>query len=96
MNHPITFLDRDNRKKLVPASFPNFLELLWKILVITVIISLYYKVLIKLFYLHCSCKNVVQYSNKENLKVDKNISPDGSGNSENNQKVTIAVGKFFN
>ena len=28
MNHPIMFLDRDNKGKLVPASFSYFLELL--------------------------------------------------------------------
>ena len=28
MNHPIMFLDRDNKTKLVPASFSYFLELL--------------------------------------------------------------------
>ena len=30
MNHPIMFLDRDNKGKLVPAPFPYFLELLWE------------------------------------------------------------------
>ena len=30
MNHPIMFLDRDNKEKLVPASFSYFLELLEK------------------------------------------------------------------
>ena len=47
MNHPIMFLDRDNKAKLVPASFSYFLELLWEknksVIVITVIISLHYK-----------------------------------------------------
>ena len=33
------------------------------------------KKLIKLFYLHCSCKKVVEKPNKENLKVIKNTSP---------------------
>ena len=28
MNHPIMFLDRDNKTKLVPAIFPNILGLL--------------------------------------------------------------------
>ena len=27
MNHPILFVDRDNKTKLVPASFSCFLEL---------------------------------------------------------------------
>ena len=40
------------------------------------------KKLIKLFYLHCSCKKVVEKSNKENLKVIKNTSPNKSGNPE--------------
>ena len=48
------------------------------------------KKLIKLFYLHCSCKKVVENSNKENLKVIKNTLPNKSVNPEslkNNQKV---------
>ena len=32
MNHPIKFLDGDNKKKLVPASFSDFLELLWEMI----------------------------------------------------------------
>ena len=40
------------------------------------------KKLIKLFYLHCSCKKVVEKSNKENLKVIKNTLPNKSGNPE--------------
>ena len=62
MNHPIMFLDRDNKTKLVPASFTyfifNFYEKkinfsLKNVLVIIVIIFLHYKetneiVLIKL------------------------------------------------
>ena len=51
MNHPIMFLDRDNRTKLLPASFSYFLELMREkyilvkksVIVITVIISLHYK-----------------------------------------------------
>ena len=54
MNHPIMFLERHNKTKLVPA---------------------------------CSCKKEVQISrkntNKENLKVIKNILPNISGNPEN-------------
>ena len=30
MNHPIKFLDGDKKTKLVPASFSDFLELLWE------------------------------------------------------------------
>ena len=49
MNHPIMLLDRDNKKKLVPASFErNSYERkidfsLKCVIVITVIISLHYK-----------------------------------------------------
>ena len=48
----------------------------------TVSISIIKK-LIKLFYLHCSYKKVVEKSNKENLKVIKNTLPNKSGNPEN-------------
>ena len=41
------------------------------------------KKLIKLFYLHCSCKEVVEKSNKEYLKVIKNTLPNKSGNPAN-------------
>ena len=44
-------------------------------IVITVIISLHYQGLIKLFYLHCSCSTLIQQLNKENLKVIKNTLP---------------------
>ena len=40
------------------------------------------KKLIKLFYLRCSYKKVVEKSNKENLKVIKNTLPNKSGISE--------------
>ena len=36
----------------------------------------------KLFDLHCSSKEVVEKSNKENLKVTKNTLPNKSGNPE--------------
>ena len=52
------------------------------------------KKLIKLFYLHCTCKKVVETSNKENLKVIKNTLPNKSGNSENLKKIIRAVRKF--
>ena len=52
------------------------------------------KKLIKLFYLHCTCKKVVETSNKENLKVIKNTFPNKSGNSENLKKIIRAVRKF--
>ena len=47
------------------------------------------KKLIKLFYLHYSCKKLIEKSNKENLKVIKNILPNKSGNSE---KIIRAAG----
>ena len=51
MKHPIMFLDRDNKTKLVPASFSYFLELLDRkinfslksIMFVSAIISLHYK-----------------------------------------------------
>ena len=51
MNHSIMSLDRDNKTKLLPATFPYILGLLWekinfslkRVIVITVIISLHYK-----------------------------------------------------
>ena len=54
MNHPTFFLDRDNKTKLVPASFPGLLELprektgfsLKSVVIMTVII-----------FLHCSKTN---------------------------------------
>ena len=47
------------------------------------------KKLIKLFYLHYSCKKLVEKSNKENLKFIKNILPNKSGNPE---KIIRAAG----
>ena len=52
MNHPIMFLDRDNKTKLVPASFTYFIFIFYEkkinfslknVLVIIVIIFLHYK-----------------------------------------------------
>ena len=54
--------------------------------VITVIISLYYKKLIKLFYLLFSCERVAENSNWENLKLIKNTLPNKSGNPESLKK----------
>ena len=39
-----------------------------------------------MFYLHCSCKKVVEKSKKNNLKVIKNILPIKSGNPESLKK----------
>ena len=44
------------------------------------------KKLFKLFYLHFSCKKVVEKSNKENLKVIENIFPNKSINPERLKK----------
>ena len=44
------------------------------------------KKLIKLFYLHFSCKKVVEKSNKENLRVITNTFPNKSGNPERLRK----------
>ena len=40
----------------------------------------------KLFYLHCSCKKVVEKSNKENLKMIKSSLPNKSENPESLKK----------
>ena len=40
----------------------------------------------KLFYLHSSCKKAVEDTNKENLKVIKNTSPNKSGNPKSLKK----------
>ena len=93
MSHPIMFLDQDNKTKLVPASFSYFLELLFmreeenfnlkSVMVINNRFNLsIIKKMIKLLYLHCSCKKVNKKSNKKNLKVIKNTFPNKSGNPE--------------
>ena len=53
--------------------------------------------LIKLFYLFCSCKNIVGKS-KEYLKAIKNTLLDTSGNPETlkKKKKIIEVGQLFN
>ena len=43
MNHPIMFLDRDNKTKLVPTLIREKKISLKSVIVLTVIISLYYK-----------------------------------------------------
>ena len=70
MNHPIKFLDRDNKTELVPY----FFFLLFRILMrekqnLTCVIVInngfnlaIIKKLIKLFNLHCSCKKIVEKS----------------------------------
>ena len=96
MNHPIIFLDRDNKTKLVPASFSFFLENscgrkininLKRVIVINNRFNLsIVKELLELLYLHCSSKKVAQKSNKENLKVIRNTLPNKSGNVESLKK----------
>ena len=49
------------------------------------------KKLIKLFYLHCSCKKIVEKSNQENLKVIKNTLPNKPGNPESLKKYSFQV-----
>ena len=44
--------------------------------------------LVKPLYLHCSCKKVVEKSNKENLKVIKITLPNKSGNPESLKKYS--------
>ena len=62
-----------------------------------IIIFLHYKEnnLIKLFYLHWFCKNVVEKPNKENLKAAKNTLSNKSRNFDSLKKIVIAVGKLF-
>ena len=56
-------------------------------MVITVLIFLrFIKKLIKLFYLQCCYKKVVEKSGKENLKMIKNTLPNKSGNPKNLKK----------
>ena len=85
----IMFLEGDNKTKLVAASFLELVKKKWKInfnLKIVVIINNHFNKLIKLFYLHCSCKKVVEKWNKENLKIIKNTLPNKSGNPESLKK----------
>ena len=79
----IMFLEGDNKTKLVAASFLELVKKKWKInfnLKIVVIINNHFNKLIKLFYLHYSCKKVVEKWNKENLKIIKNTLLNKSGN----------------
>ena len=46
------------------------------------------KKITKLFYIHCSCKNVAEKSNKQNLKVIKNPLLNKSGNPESLKKYS--------
>ena len=46
------------------------------------------KKLIKLIYLHCSSKKVVEKSSKENLKMIKYTLPNKSGNLESLKKLS--------
>ena len=50
--------------------------------------------LVKLLYLHCSCKKVVEKSNKDNLNVIKITSPNKSGNPESLKKHSEKLESF--
>ena len=63
-------LDRDHNTKLMPTSLVKNNRFNLSIV----------RQLIKMIYLHCSCKKVVEKSNKENLKVIKNTLTNKSGN----------------
>ena len=68
---------------MIAASFSYFLELLLEMNKFQ--FKKYRKIsfikeLIKLSYLYCSCRKVVEKSNEENLKVIKNTFPNKSGN----------------
>ena len=90
MNHPIMFLDRDNKTKLMPASFSCERKRSFNLKIVIAISNCYnlfiIKKLVELFYLHRSCKKVVEKSNKENLKVIKNTLPNKSGKPESLKK----------
>ena len=105
MNHPIIFLDRDYKTKLLTACFSYFFFFLFflqnscgrkisfnlRIVIRKKAINNRFnlaiiKKLIKLFYIHCPYKRVVNKLNKENLKVIKNTLPNKSGNPESLKK----------
>ena len=60
MNHPRMFVDRDNKVKLMPASFFTGYNSYER--KINFNLKKFIK-LIKLFYLLCSCKRVIENSN---------------------------------
>ena len=90
MNHPIMFLDRENKEKLVPVSF--FYELSWekkkklakKCVIFQPLQSLCFtKKLIKIFYLFWSCK---KKSKLGELKSNRKYFANKSGNQESLKK----------
>ena len=100
MNQPLMLLYPDNKTKLVPASLSSFYEKktsfnLKSVMIINKRFNLsIIKKLIKLFYLNCSCKKVVEKSNKKNLNVIKNTLPNKLENLEslkNNQSIWKAL-----
>ena len=100
MNQPLMLLHPDNKTKLVPASLSSFYEKktsfnLKSVMIINKRFNLsIIKKLIKLFYLNCSCKKVVEKSNKKNLNVIKNTLPNKLENLEslkNNQSIWKAL-----
>ena len=73
MNHGIMFLNKDNKKNLLPDFFfffffQNFYErkisfTLQSVIVITIVTLCIIKKQSKLIYLHCFCKRIVEKSN---------------------------------
>ena len=59
---------------------------------ITVVVSLLYRET----HLHLSCQNIVEKSDKENLKVIKNTLANESGTSWKPKKIIIVLRKVFN
>ena len=102
MNHPIIFLDRDYKTKLLSACFSYFFffffflqnscgrKISFNLRIVIPINNRFnlaiIKKLIKLFYIDCPSKRVINKSNKENLKVIKNTLPNKSGNPESLKK----------
>ena len=73
MNHPVMFIARDNKTKLVPRYFSYFVELCERKkkfnLQTVIVLNKHFNVsiikkLIKQFHLHCPCKKVIEKSNQ--------------------------------
>ena len=83
INHWIKFIERQNKTKFIPTSFPYFLELLWEK---KINFSLKSVIVIAV----TTRKKVVEKLNKENLKMIINTFPNKSL-----EKIIIAVSKLF-
>ena len=81
MNHPVMFLDRDNKTKLVMVLFLTFQKSYERKITFS-IKSVIIKKQIKQFYLLCTWKKIGEKSHQENLKVTKNTLLNTSGNPE--------------